>query len=172
MFGCGSPTGGLSIHRQGIYNRATRRRSVSGPIVRVALAVAGIALLLGGGLAVDAGVDGLGTCGETRLVAERVEAVEEPERYVAFGNLTASQQALAERAIAGESPAVEYETWPWLESALYLTYEGDSYSLYTVTSECPFPPAGIVAVGVVAAALGLGTLAVLLRRLRSASNDR
>jgi len=139
---------------------------------QVALAIVGIALLVGGGMTVSAGVDSVNSCGKYRLVAERVETVDQSERYVRFGNLTAGQQELARHAINGESPTVESEAWPWLESALYLTYEGNNYVLYTVTAECPFPPMGIVVVGVVSMVLGVGAFVPFVRHRRSASPDR
>lgn len=132
---------------------------------RLALLVTGVVLLVGGGYAVDAGLDGLGTCGATTLTASEVpdENVESPESYVAFENLTAGQRELARAAIAGESPAVTGEGWPWSETALSLEYRGEYYRLVTVTTECPVPPEAIVVGGVLGMLVGGSGLGVAVR---------
>lgn len=123
---------------------------------RALLALAGIGLLVGGAYGVATGVASLGTCGTSQLVADGTEATDEA---VPFGNLSADQRALAEQAIAGESPTVAgSDEWPWFEQLLVVQYEGEYYEFYTVTTECPFPTEAYVVAGGVGVLLGLGAL--------------
>jgi hypothetical protein len=139
-------------------------------IGRVALAVVGVALVLGGGYTVTLGVDGTRTCGNTVLVAGALDDVEAPgdENRVAFTTLTATQRTLADRAIDGERPTVDGGEWPRSESAILVEYQGTDYRFYTVTTECPFPPAAVLGVGVLGTLAGIGTLGLARRTCRRA----
>jgi hypothetical protein len=139
------------------------------PSVRhVTLAVAGVALVLGGGYTVTLGVEGSSTCGNTVLTAGALDYVEAPgdENRVAFANLTVTQQTLAERAIDGERPTVDGGEWPWSESAVVVEYQRTDYRFFTVTTECPFPPAAVLAVGVLGALAGAGGIGLAGRGFR------
>jgi len=141
------------------------------PSIRsVALAVAGVALVLGGGYTVTLGVEGTSTCGNTVLVAGALDYVEAPgeENRVAFANLTATQQTLAERAIDGERPTVDDGEWPWSESAVLVEYQGTDYRFFAVTTECPFPPAAVLGVGALGTLAGIGALGLAWRWLQQA----
>jgi hypothetical protein len=139
------------------------------PSVRqVALAVAGVALVLGGAYTVTLGIEGGSTCGNTVLVANALDYAEAPdeENSVAFANLTDTQQTLAERAIDGERPTVDDGAWPWSESAVLVEYQRTDYRFFTVTTECTFPPAAVLGVGVVGTLAGLGALGLARRGFR------
>ena len=141
------------------------------PSIRsLALVVAGVALVLGGGYTVTLGVDGTSTCGNTVLVAGALDYVEAPgdENRVAFANLTATQRSLAERAIDGERPTVDGGEWPWSESAVLVEYQRTDYRFYTVTTECTFPPAAVLGVGVLGTLAGIGALGFAGRGFRQA----
>ena len=143
------------------------------PSIRsVALAVAGVALVLSGGYIVSLGVEGNSTCGNTVLVAGALDYVEAPgdENRVAFANLTATQQTLAERAIDGERPTVDGREWPWSESAVVVEYRGTDYRFFAVTTECTFPPGAVLGVGALATLAGVGALGFAGRRFRQAGD--
>jgi len=143
------------------------------PSIRfVALAVAGVALVLSGGYIVSLGVEGNSTCGNTVLVAGALDYVEAPgdENRVTFANLTATQQTLAERAIDDERPTVDDGEWPWSESAVLVEYQGSDYRFYTVTTECTFPPAAVLGVGALGTLAGVGALGLAGRGFRQAGD--
>ena len=126
------------------------------------LAVASVALLIGGGYGAVTGAQSMDTCGGSVLVAESVDEADanEAENRVAFSDLTATRQDLAERAIDGERPAVDAETWPWFESAVVVEYRGEYYRFYTVTTECPVPPSLIMGVGALGILAGVAGFAL------------
>lgn len=124
------------------------------------LAIASVALLLGGGYTALVGAQSLDTCGGTTLSANPVDEADadDPRNRVAFANLTETQQDLAERAIDGERPAVGTGEWPWAESAVVVEYRGEYYRFYTVTTECTFPPSLILGAGGLGILAGVGAL--------------
>jgi|GEM_PF-2120476 len=129
---------------------------------KLSLAVAGIALVLGGVFVANVGLLGIGTCGVYSLGAEQVpeDDIGAGDDPVEFTDLTETRRDLAERTIDGGNPNVDSEEWPWAESAVVVQYQGEYYRFYTVTPECMVPPEALLGGGVLGVVAGLGALVV------------